>query len=492
MRENLPVQSPTRSGIHLLSEYPPCLTALTRDHWLPSSIDLKQVSSVMAEERTTIFNDITSSEAWSTWFDRLQGWFTDSLATTETTVEILLIALAALIARLLSLRIRQAVAKLGERHSGSALLKRWWRTLDKIAFPTVWLGLQWLIIYAMSELGLRHSAVVITSSLLSAWIVIRVMTVFVANQLWSTIIAASAWIVAALSILGLFDTAVAVLASASFSFGQLNITALTVVQGLIALAVLLWITALVGQLLEGRIRSSSSLTPSIQVLTTKLMRIGLALVALLFTLSIVGIDLTVFAVFGGAIGVGLGFGLQKVFANLVSGFILLLDKSIKPGDVIAVDTDYGRVNSLGARYVSVLTRDGIEHLIPNEELIITRVENWTHSHSLVRLRKTVGVHYKADIHKAMALCLQAADETPRVLTEPAPVCLLTDFADSAVNLEIRFWIDDPMNGRANVISLLMLNIWDKFHAHDIEIPYPQRDLHLRSSDLPTGDDSTLT
>ena len=190
---------------------------------------------------------------------------------------------------------------------------------------------------------------------------------------------------------------------------------------------------------------------------------------------------------GGAIGVGLGFGLQRIFANLVSGFILLLDKSIKPGDVIAIAGDYGRVDSLGARYVSVLTRDGIEHLIPNEELITTRVENWSYSQDLLRLRKTVGIHYKSDVSKAIELCLQAAREVPRILAEPEPVCYIQDFADSSVNLEVRFWINDPVNGRANVIGPWLHNVWEKFHEHGIEIPYPQRDLHLRSSDLQPED-----
>jgi small-conductance mechanosensitive channel len=220
------------------------------------------------------------------------------------------------------------------------------------------------------------------------------------------------------------------------------------------------------------------------------MRISFGAVAFIMALAIVGVDLTAFAVVGGAVGVGIGFGLQRIFANLISGFILLMDKSIKPGDVIVVADSYGRVDALTARYVSVTTRDGVEHLIPNEELIINRVENWSHSQTLLRLRQVVGVHYNADLHKAIELCKEAAAETNRILNEPAPNCLVLEFGDSAVNLEMRVWINDPMNGRANVMSELLICIWDKFQEHGIEIPYPQRDLHLRSSDigkLPTND-----
>ena len=420
---------------------------------------------------------------WSGWLVSLKLWFDDYLATTETAIEISLIVAAALLAWFLSVRFRKSIATLAQRHAQFALLRRLWQKLDAIAFPLLWVAIQWLVVLVMSALELRYAAIVVTSSLLTAWIAINIVTIFVANPLWSGMIAAFAWIVAALNILGLLEQAVAFLDGAVLNFGQLQLSALTVVQGVIALGFLLWITTLAGQIIEGRIKASKNLTPSIQVLTAKLMRIGLAVIALVFAFSIVGIELTAFAVFGGAIGVGLGFGLQKIFANLVSGFILLVDKSIKPGDVIAVSDNYGRVDSLGARYVSVLTRDGIEHLIPNEELITTRVENWSHTHNLLRLRKTIGIHYNSDVRKAIQLCLDAADETPRILKEPAPVCQLKDFGDSSVDLEVRFWIDDPMNGRANVVSPLLLGIWDKFHENQIEIPYPQRDLHLRSSQL---------
>lgn len=190
--------------------------------------------------------------------------------------------------------------------------------------------------------------------------------------------------------------------------------------------------------------------------------------------------MTAFTVFSGAIGVGVGFGLQKIVSNLISGVILLIDKSIKPGDVISVGDEYGWVNSLGARYVSVVTRDGTEHLIPNEELITQRVENWSYSNNLVRLRAPVGVHYKSDVRHAISLCIEAARATPRVLQDPAPVCLLKGFGDSSVDLEIRFWIQDPAEGMSNVLSEVLLRVWDRFHEEGVEIPYPQRDLHIRT------------
>lgn len=396
--------------------------------------------------------------------------------------------MAAAIAWPLSRRLRTYLDHQLEKHSRYQLLNSFWATLRRLAFPIIWLALQWLSIVITSELGIRNQAQVVTTSLLMAWIIIRFATIFVSNPFWSNAIVFSAWTVAALNIVGILDQAVQVLDSAAFTLGQVTFSLLMLIQGVIALGILLWLAAVVGHVAESRLKGSQNISPSIQVLSIKLVRIVLGFLAFIIALSIVGVDLTALAVFGGAIGVGLGFGLQKIFANLVSGFILLLDKSIKPGDVIALPNYYGRVDSLGARYVSVTTRDGTEHLIPNEELIITRVENWSHSNQLLRLRQAVGVHYKSDIHLVMKLCVEAALDTPRILSEPKPTCLLRGFGDSSVDFEMRFWIQDPMNGRANVTSDMLVRIWDKFKENGVEIPYPQRDIHLRSSDIGKLDD----
>lgn len=433
----------------------------------------------------SLLSEMSDPGLWASWAEQVRAWAESSLFTTATLIELSIILVAALIAWPIALRLEQQFEFILNRPSRYPVMDRLWNTLRDIDFPGVWLFLQWISVLITSGMGVRNTTLVVTTSLLTAWVIVRMATIVVPNPFWSRTIATTAWIIAALNIVGLLDRTMLVLSDASITLGQVTVSALTIIQGLIALGILLWVTTVLGQLIEGRLKSSSSLSPSIQVLSAKLIRIVLGAFAFLSALAIVGVDLTALAVFGGAIGVGLGFGLQKIFANLVSGFILLLDKSIKPGDVIAVQNYYGRVDSLGARYVSVTTRDGIEHLIPNEELIVNRVENWSHSQNLLRLRKKIGVHYKADIHKARELCLEAAAETTRILKDPKAVCLLSDFGDSSVVLEMRFWIDDPMNGRANVTSELLTRIWDKFHANGIEIPYPQMDLHLRSSSLKT-------
>ncbi len=312
---------------------------------------------------------------------------------------------------------------------------------------------------------------------------IRLLSGFIGNDLLARSVAWTAWILAALAALGLFEAALALLDSVGMTFGQVRISLLSLAKGAVALGVLLWIVLALSNALERSIRRSDSLTPSVQVLIAKIARIALVTFAVLVALGSLGIDFTALTVFGGALGVGVGIGLQKVVSNLVSGLLLLLDKSIKPNDVIAVGGTYGWVAALGARYTAVRTRDGVEYLIPNEALITQRVENWSHSDKAVRLSIPVGVSYHSDVRLAMRLCREAPAGVARVLGDPPPQCLLKGFGDSSVDLDIRIWIDDPAEGRSNVISEVLLRVWDLFQEHGVEIPFPQRDLHLKSSDV---------
>jgi small-conductance mechanosensitive channel len=206
--------------------------------------------------------------------------------------------------------------------------------------------------------------------------------------------------------------------------------------------------------------------------------------AFVVALRVVGVDLTGLAVLSGAIGVGLGFGLQKVVSNLVSGIIILLDKSIKPGDVISLGETFGWINALGARYVSVVTRDGREYLIPNEDLITGQVVNWSHSSDFVRLDIFFGTAYGDDPHQVRALAIEAAASVDRVLAHPKPpVCHIVGFGDSSVDYILRFWISDPTGGLTNIRGNVYLALWDIFKANGISVPFPQREVRV----LPDGD-----
>jgi small-conductance mechanosensitive channel len=215
-----------------------------------------------------------------------------------------------------------------------------------------------------------------------------------------------------------------------------------------------------------------------QVLAVKLLQVLLYGAAFFMGLRAVGVDLTGLAVLSGAIGVGLGFGLQKVVSNLVSGVIILLDKSIKPGDVISLGETFGWINALGARYVSITTRDGREYLIPNEDLITGQVVNWSHSNDFVRLDIFFGTAYGDDPHKVRKIAVSAASAVPRVLSERAPVCHIVSFGDSSVDYILRFWIRDPTQGLTNIRGNVYLALWDAFQAEGISFPFPQREVRL--------------
>jgi small-conductance mechanosensitive channel len=324
-------------------------------------------------------------------------------------------------------------------------------------------------------------------SLATAWVVIALVAGLIRNQFVYRLVAVSAWTIAALSILGLLEPITTALDSIAIVIGGLRITPLLVIKTSILLMLTLWAANAASDFLDRRVRSSADLTPSIQVLIGKLIRLVLITFAILLALSTVGIDFSALAFFSGAVGVGLGFGLQKIVSNLVSGIILLADKSIKPGDVITVGDSFGWVGSMGARYTSVVTRDGREFLIPNEDFITQRVINWSYTNDEVRLDVPFGVSYASDPHKVCELAVEAAKSVARVLVSPAPVCHLKAFGDSSLNFILRFWIRDPVDGVTNVTGKVLLALWDEFKREGIEIPYPVRDVRLTQAAIKTSD-----
>jgi small-conductance mechanosensitive channel len=319
----------------------------------------------------------------------------------------------------------------------------------------------------------------VATSLATAWVVIAFVAGLIRNPFIHRIAAVSAWTVAALSILGLLRPTMAALDSFGIVVGGLRVSPLLVIKTSILLLLTLWAANAASDFLDRRVRSQADLTPSIQVLIGKLIRLLLITFAFLIVLSTVGIDFSALAFFSGAIGVGLGFGLQKIVSNLVSGIILLADKSIKPGDVITVGDSFGWVESMGARYTAVVTRDGREFLIPNEDFVTQRVVNWSYSNNEVRIDVDFGVTYAADPHKVIQLALEAVKSVKRVLSAPPPVCHLKAYGESSLDFILRFWIRDPIDGLTNVRGQVLLALWDILKREGIEIPFPQRDVNPR-------------
>lgn len=424
--------------------------------------------------------DFLSQEWWLEQWATLWTWVETELFIWPSALQIALILASFGAAKLLAAHFDKWLKRKIENLETDFRLRGIFRALETVTSPMIWLALIWTAGLVADAADFPQSFLRITESLLFLWVVIRLAARLIRNRAVSHFVTIAAWAVAALNIVGLLDPALRFLDGLALNLGQARISLLLVIKALLVLVLLLWLALLLSRLGERSIRSAESFTPSVQELLSKLLRIALITLSFLLALNLVGIDLTALTIFGGALGVGLGFGMQKIVANFISGLILLLDRSIKPGDVIAIDDTFGWINHLGIRYTSVITRDGTEHLIPNELLITERVENWSHSNDQVRFKIPVGVAYHSDIFQARQLCIDAAKETERILESPVPVCHLIGFGDSSVDLEIRVWIQDPVRGVTNVLSEVRLNVWQKFREHGVDIPFPQRDLHLRS------------
>ncbi|WP_306047271.1 mechanosensitive ion channel family protein [Nioella sp. MMSF_3534] len=341
----------------------------------------------------------------------------------------------------------------------------------------------WVTVWIMREVTWpsRSYMLGIIARLATAWLIVTFVTRFVHSPIMRTILRYGAWIYVTLSITSLTDEAATLLDSIGFDLGEgMRLSLLLVVQGFVLVSALLIGARFLSKTTATRIQKNEDISPSMRVLVIKAVQVVLYGAALFVGLNAVGVDLTGLAFLSGAIGVGLGFGLQKVVSNLVSGIIILLDKSIKPGDVISLGDTFGWINTLGARYASVVTRDGKEYLIPNEDLITNQVVNWSHSDAYVRLDIHFGTSYTDDPHKVRQLAIDAAKSVDRVLSHKAPVCHIVGFGDSSVDYVLRFWIEDPTGGLTNIRGNVFLALWDTFHEHGISIPFPQREVRMLS------------
>jgi small-conductance mechanosensitive channel len=340
----------------------------------------------------------------------------------------------------------------------------------------------WLLLEIANRVGTGFGydwrLVQIAADIAALWLVLRLSTLVLRDALMGRVIATVAWAIFALDLLGLLQPTETALDALAVTIGSLRLSVLLVAKAAIVVAILLWAASVLTRVLNARLSHVAGLSPSIQALTANLIRIVLIVVAVVIGLNTVGIDLTAFTVFSGAIGVGVGFGLQKIVSNFVSGIILLMERSIKPGDVIEVGNTFGHVVSLSARYASVLGRDGKEYLIPNENLITNQVINWSYSSPLVRVDAPFGVADASDLREVRGLAIEACGRIARVIEDPPPVCHITGFGDSSVTLVLRFWIDDPVRGVTNIKGEDYLALWESFRDNDIELPFPQREVHI--------------
>lgn len=348
------------------------------------------------------------------------------------------------------------------------------------------LGLIWLLLMLAVTYGIMQSItwpsrsylIGVAAELVFAWIFIAFAAQLVRNRPMRRIVTWSLWVYATLYLLDVSEEAAAFLEGLALEIGEFRLSVLSLIVAIVVIGLLLTLARIGSQATAGTIRRNEDISPSMQVLAVKGVQLLMYGIAFYMGVKAVGIDLTGLAVLSGAIGVGLGFGLQKVVSNLVSGVIILLDKSIKPGDVISLGETFGWIQTLGARYASVVTRDGKEYLIPNEDLITGQVVNWSHSNDFVRLDIFFGTAYGDDPHLVRKLAIEAAASVDRVLIDKAPVCHIVGFGDSSVDYILRFWIKDPTGGLTNIRGNVYLALWDSFQKNKISIPFPQREVRM--------------
>ena len=346
-----------------------------------------------------------------------------------------------------------------------------------------WLFFAILLLIAYTVMNTLTDTYPLYSAMLlaGAWFLINLVSQAIRSRAIGRVFAYVAWAYVAASVLGVADDLALILDGAGFEVGNFRLSVLRVMQGAFLIGVLLWLSSSAGNFLDKRIQSVEELTPSLRVLIGKIMRIALIVFAVLIAMSGLGIDLTALTVLSGAVGVGIGFGLQKVVSNFISGIIILMDESIKPGDTITLGDTFGWIRELRARFVSVVTRDGREFLIPNEDFITREVINWSFSDEYVRLDVPFGVSYDADPHEVTRLAIEAAGSVGRVdAAVRRPVCWLTEFGDSSLNFLLRFWIHDPQKGLTNIRGKVLLALWDTFKENGIQIPYPHREIIMKT------------
>lgn len=421
-------------------------------------------------------------EKFTLWLD---PWLT-SLQQAEYWWQLLALCSAVLLASLTNKTLRQIIAAQSQQDAGFRHIAL--SSLQRLLWPLSALLVLLPIKAVFDHYELPTQLLVIFIPVLLALACIRLSVYFLRKAFTTSpllkssenMLAGLIWIGVLLHLFGWLPSVIGLMDSLAMSLGETRISLLSVLKLVAIIAFAITIAIWISELITSRVRHSAHISPSMKVGFAKFSKFVFITIAFLVALNTVGIDLSSLAVFGGALGVGLGFGLQRIASNFISGFILVLDRSVKPGDIITVGENFGWVEQLNARYLVVKNREGVETLIPNENLITSEVINWSYTDKNVRVVIKVQISYDDDPEQAMALMLECANASSRVLNDPPPNVRLMEFADSGIELHLRVWIADMENGTGTVKSDINLAIWRAFKQHRITIPYPQRDLHIKS------------
>jgi small-conductance mechanosensitive channel len=360
--------------------------------------------------------------------------------------------------------------------------------LDRVANPLVALGLIWAADFAVRR-WFATPLIAVAASLLAAFAIIR-FTVYLLRHVLpqgallrgsERTVAYAIWIGIALHQTGVLPDVWDSLDAIAFTVGSQRVSLLLVLQGFVSVAFTLAVSMWIARLVEGRLLEARSVEMSTRVVLAKLVRALAFFLAILVALPLVGIDITALSVFGGALGVGVGLGLQKIASNYVSGFIILLDRSIRIGDLVTIEGRHGVVKAIASRYTVIRSLDGTESILPNETLITQAVTNHSFTDPKVLLKVKVGVGYASDLDRVFAILVDCARQEPRILGDPPPAAWITALGDNGIDIELGFWIADPDQGQMALKGAVLRRALEAFRAAGIEIPFPKRDVTLVSA-----------
>ena len=419
--------------------------------------------------------------------ERIIVWMQNRMLTVDVAIQVIILVGALAPAALFGPQLKRFITNQIAPRAPHGLLRRAANAFAHVATPLALLATLQIAVIALGVVGVGNKVIQGGVSLLTAWIVIRLVTLVIRSPFWSRVAFYVAWPIAALDAFGVLGEVVAQLEAFSIPIGEdengvaQQFSALDFLRTAAIFGVLFWAASFAGGFLKSRIDGIDELTVSFKALLGKILDVLLPIVALIAALQLVGFPFGTLAIFGGAIGLGIGLGMQRTVSNFFAGFTLIADKSIKPGDVIEIGDTFGWVTQMNSRYVSLRTRDGTAHLVPNDKFIEDGVVNWSYSDRVLRLHAPFGVAYGTKDLRALARRAEELVVTvDRVLSSPAPRCNLMAFGDSSIDFDLRFWINDPANGVSNVRSDVFMAIWEMLVEEGIEVPFPQRDLHIKS------------
>lgn len=413
----------------------------------------------------------------SNWVATAQDWITNHLLSVNTAIQFALILCAfiagALIERIVLPYVTAMIEALKIKGAVRAIL----HNIRRLIGPFFALMILFILLIVIPSLGMDMNVTFmdVAMRLTAAWIIIRLAVQLVKNPFARNMIAAIVWTIAALSIFGVLDDTAAALDGVGITIRDYRLTALIMVKCLLATMLLMYGAGALSRFVDKQLGRVPNMSSGSRTLITKITRMLLMVVAVMIGITMAGVDLSVLAVFSGAIGLGVGFGLQRGVSNLFTGIMLLLDRTVQPGDILELQGGtFGVVRQMGSRCTEIVTLDQRAFLIPNEDLVTKPVINWSRGGANSVLSVKFRVDYRHSPHDVIRIATEAAAGHPRVLKTPAPGCALDGFGDSGMDFSVGFWIADPQNGTGNVQSDVRLALWDAFQKNKIIIPYPHQ------------------